>query len=366
MSVYRRGKIWWYHFEFEGRRIQESSGFTNKTAALRAEAKRRADLLDRRTGLSRRELPPKFEEYVPQFLAWSKRQHRRRTYELHEDNCKTLLRFFQGKWLDEVTSGMVEDFKLARARETRRNAEDGSTVSPATVNRALTTLKLLFNHASRCGFAITNPTMGVKFLEESAGRMRVIGFEEELAYFQAASQPLRDIARVILETGMRPEEVYRMEATNLDFYRRTIFNPHGKTRAAKRMIPMTDEVGQILKGRVAAAKGSYVFPSAKDSSKPIGCVRKAHDAAVARARINDHFRLYDLRHTYATRAVAAGVDLPTLAALLGHTKITMTMRYVHPAEEQKRQTAAKLEKFKLETMERMAEEVRRSLQFPLQ
>ena len=45
------------------------------------------------------------------------------------------------------------------------------------------------------------------------------------------------------------------------------------------------------------------------------------------------FRLYDLRHTYASRAVMAGVDLPTLGALLGHTSVQMTMRHVHPAEE---------------------------------
>ena len=43
----------------------------------------------------------------------------------------------------------------------------------------------------------------------------------------------------------------------------------------------------------------------------------------------------------------AGVDLPTLAALLGHTNVQMTMRYVHPAEEHKREAAAKVEKYKI-------------------
>ena len=41
MAVYRRGKTWWFVFEFQGQRLQESSGFTNKTAALRAEARRK-------------------------------------------------------------------------------------------------------------------------------------------------------------------------------------------------------------------------------------------------------------------------------------------------------------------------------------
>lgn len=58
-------------------------------------------------------------------------------------------------------------------------------------------------------------------------------------------------------------------------------------------------------------------------------------------------RLYDLRHAYASRAVMAGVDLPTLAALLGHTSVQMTMRYVHPAEEHKREATVKIEKFKM-------------------
>src|SRR5579883_1865897 len=55
MSVYRRGKVYWYHFEFEGRHIQESSGFSNKTAALRAEARRKSDLLERKAGVTPRQ-----------------------------------------------------------------------------------------------------------------------------------------------------------------------------------------------------------------------------------------------------------------------------------------------------------------------
>jgi integrase len=50
--------------------------------------------------------------------------------------------------------------------------------------------------------------------------------------------------------------------------------------------------------------------------------------------------------TYASRAVMAGVDLPTLAALLGHTSVQMTMRYVHPNWKDKREVTARLEKFK--------------------
>jgi integrase len=95
-------------------------------------------------------------------------------------------------------------------------------------------------------------------------------------------------------------------------------------------------------------KTPFVFPSPRDFQKPIGSVKRAHRSAVIRARVETHFRLYDLRHTFATQAVASGVDLPTLSSLLGHASIHMTMRYVHPAAEQKRGALEKFEKFRAE------------------
>jgi integrase len=76
--------------------------------------------------------------------------------------------------------------------------------------------------------------------------------------------------------------------------------------------------------------------------QPIRSVRKAHDASIGRANIQQ-FRLYDLRHTFATRAAQAGVDVLTLAALLGHKTVEMTSRYVHPTDAHKAEAAKKLE-----------------------
>src|SRR5947209_15960818 len=114
--LYQRGKVWWTEFVLEGRRVRESTGCTNKTAALRFEARPRAEHLERRAGFSRKPLPPKVEEYGPEFLDWSKQQHRTKTVELHALTCATLARFFRGRSLDDITRDTVEDFNQARIR----------------------------------------------------------------------------------------------------------------------------------------------------------------------------------------------------------------------------------------------------------
>jgi integrase len=366
MAIYRRGKIWWYRFEFAGRRIQESSHCTNKHKAEQLEAKRKTDLVEGHAGICRKAAPLRFDEAVQQFLEWSKYRHRPKTHEAHKMHCDTLKRFWGTKWLDQITTESVEQFRLARLREKRKNANDASTVAPATVNRALETLRLIFNHLE-----LKSPTRKEMFFDEE-GQTRVVSVEEELAYFREVSLPLRHIATVILQTGMRPDEVFRMEVRNLDFARRSIFNPSGKTKAAKRTIPMTREVFEILQARCKDAKGRWVFSSpagpgrTADPDRPIKSVRKAHDAALRRAGIREHFRLYDLRHTYATRAAQAGIDVLTLAALLGHTTVQMTSRYVHPTDQHKQEAVQKLEAYNADVFFRYAESVSGSLQKPLQ
>ena len=107
---------------------------------------------------------------------------------------------------------------------------------------------------------VSNPTKGVDRFEENKDGWRTISFEEEGAYLREASQPLRDFAQVILDTGMRPDEVFRIQISKLDFERRTISNPYGKTAEAKRTVGMTDRVWEILKTRAIGAKGHISFP----------------------------------------------------------------------------------------------------------
>ncbi|MBA2525378.1 MAG: tyrosine-type recombinase/integrase [Pyrinomonadaceae bacterium] len=91
----------------------------------------------------------------------------------------------------------------------------------------------------------------------------------------------------------------------------------------------------MLRRRVQKVNGEFVFPSTRQGKNPSNHIVKlnnAHRGAIIRAEV-EVFRLYDLRHTFATRAAEAGVDIMTLAALLGHSRIQMVLRYAHPTEE---------------------------------
>lgn len=101
----------------------------------------------------------------------------------------------------------------------------------------------------------------------------------------------------------------------------------------------------MLKQRLAKAKGPYLFPHRNDLLRPLTSVKKAHLQALQEAKIDPPFRIYDLRHTFGSRSAMAGVDLATLKELMGQYQISMTMRYVHPTPQHKRQAVRKLEEF---------------------
>lgn len=341
MSLYKRGGVYWYDFWFGGRRFRQSTGLRNKTAALRAEAIREAELAEGKAGIVRHKPCPTFEGFVNRgFLPWCETEHRAhpRTYQRYVVSAKPLIKSFGKLALDAISAGHVERFKQTRAGE----------ASPAGTNRDLAALRYMLNFAVRQGHILTNPVRGVRFLPEGPGSMRVVSHSEQQRYLKAANPLLRDAATLVLETGPRPEELFKIRREDVHLERRYLFVPGGKTRFARRNVPLTDGAIEVLKRRRASARGCCLFPHRLDPNEPLTTIQKAHEEALREAKIHPPFRLYDLRHTFGSRSAMAGVDLATLKELMGHSTISVTMRYVHPTPEHKREAMKKLERFNIE------------------
>jgi integrase len=89
--------------------------------------------------------------------------------------------------------------------------------------------------------------------------------------------------------------------------------------------------------------GANLFPQGdKDLQKPTESLDKQHLTTIN--NLGFKFRLYDCRHTFATRAVENGIDLLTLSQILGHSSLRMVMRYSHPSETFKADAMKRMEK----------------------
>src|SRR5207253_6776215 len=126
-----------------------------------------------------------------------------------------------------------------------------------------------------------------------------------------------------------------------------------KDKGSRRKVPLTEKGCALLARRLEKVKGDFVSPG-RATDQPIIKVNRAHVGTLARinrirSEANEnpipHFRLYDLRHTWATRAAMAGIDLVTLAAMLGYSRIQMVLRYAHPTEEHQFAAMKKLQSY---------------------
>ena len=88
--------------------------------------------------------------------------------------------------------------------------------------------------------------------------------------------------------------------------------------------------------------GENLFPQNDiDGNLPTDSLDRMHLATVRNLKMN--FRLYDARHTFASRAFEGGIDLLVLASILGHSNLKMVMRYAHPSEGFKADAIRKME-----------------------
>lgn len=366
MAIYKRGDVWWMDFRFEGTHVQKSTKLKNKREAESYERAYRTQLAKGEVGLEKKPELPGFDIAMAEFLAFAEVEHRSKpnTVRSYKSTSRALISFFKSTRIDKIDAAAVEKFKQWRgSQKTKPRSEPkkkktnrkwkAKPLAPATINRELALLKVFFNYFIRKDMLWGNPVSRVKLLKEDGGHLRVVSYEEERQYLAEASQPLIDFASVMIDTGMRPAEVAAIQKKDLFFDQGYLYVPDGKTKAAKRRIPLTARATEILNRRAQASKNGYLFAT-EETNAPITTLKTGHGATIRRSGVA-HFRLYDLRHTFATRFLESGGDLVTLQALLGHSSIHMVTRYAHPTDVHKFDAIRRMEETHTSTQQKMTE-----------
>ena len=332
MSIYKRGRIYWYKFTFNGEAIRESTRQPNQHVARQMEAAHRSSLAKGEVGIREKKLVPTLAQFISgRFEAWAESSTAPKTWlDYYRPGIRTILRYtpLASLRLDEVTSERVADFAAWR---------QSAGLQVSSVNSVLQVLRRITRLAVQWGAIEVAPS--IKMLPGERHREHVVKFDEESRYLAAAPEPLGSVAAVLIDTGMRPDECYRLRWESVTWANGrngTILVTHGKTSAARRVLPLSLRARTILHDRWQASGSPvegwvWAAPTLSGHFEK-STLKKQHKKALKLSRVRP-FVIYSLRHTFLTRLGESGCDAWTLARIAGHSSVAMSARYVHPSED---------------------------------
>jgi integrase len=246
----------------------------------------------------------------------------------------------------------------------RRTGDAKKEISPVkevSLRHDLHALSPLFEYGINHNWCAINPVGKVKIPSDSdAQRMHVLTLGEETKYFDTcqrlrdqqlaasvaalkptdkwahqrsaqAFQDLHDVGRLMILQGPRPSEVMQVRVEHVDLDRRNWSIPTSKSSAGKRTLKLTNEALSILASRAAAVGLSGWLFEGKAKGTHLTDIQNAHCRVLTETKLA--FVIYDFRHTAATRWAERGMDIATLAKVLGHANLRSIMRYVHISQE---------------------------------
>lgn len=327
--------VWWIRYaDASGRIRREKVG--NRGAALKLYQKRKTEILiGKKLPEQLRNRVVRFSEIADDAEAYCKANNQGYQFDLYR--IGRLKEEFGNRSADIP----VEDLR-------RWFSEQEWTAG--THNRYKSTLSLIYRLAIENMKATSNPAHLLKRKREDNGRVRFLNqflpAKTELDYLKPYADEegrLRAVIRtkfsghmpeldIALHTGMRPSEQYGLTWDRVDLVRRQITIPKSKN-GNTRHIPLNSVAFAAFQELFGRSTGEgHVFVNIH--GEPLQGYKHWFEPTVSEAGLNG-FTWYSLRHTFASRLVMAGVDLRTVAELMGHKTIQMTMRYAHLAPAHK-------------------------------
>ncbi len=326
MAVYKRqskkGHTWEARIVIDGV-SRSKGGFATKGEARRAEMGLKQDAMTAPTVLPDITLGTIAGRYLA-FQSGKGAMLRTSSLKRAKSAWKALASHWASGTVSDITAGRIADYQTWRIAQ----------VGPATVNQEVRTLRAITTWAVDRGLIAPFAWPNVTELREPAPANKVLlpGQDEKIQSINPAW--LRDVALVLLQTGLRPGEALALTWADIDMEGATLTVRTSKTHKA-RIVPLSDTALEILKGRLEdAGDRDHVFVTSTG-----GTISTAYAGQVW-GRVSQRLdiigeggqapTLHSLRHTVATRLQRAGYSDSEIAALLGHSATAaVTRRYLH-------------------------------------
>ncbi len=217
--------------------------------------------------------------------------------------------------------------------------------TPGAANRVLALLSKMFTLAEKWELRPdgTNPCRHVdrnpeRKLERFLSEAELARLAETLAEAERTRTEMPSVLaaiRILLFTGARLSEILTLGWEHVDMEGQCLRLPDSKTGA--KVVYLPPAALEILADLDRSDDNPYVITGAKKGSHLVN-LRKPWGRIRAKAGLDD-VRIHDLRHSFASMAVAGGLTLPVIGALLGHTQPATTARYAHLADDPLKQAA---------------------------
>jgi integrase len=169
-----------------------------------------------------------------------------------------------------------------------------------------------------------------------------LDLEEERKLFASATPYIHDVASFAVNTGLRIGEILTLTWDRVDL-ENNLLNVFARKTHKIRPVPLNREARRRLEYWALGKRNEFVFYN-QETGKPFVDLDAGFALACRKSGI-EGVTWHTLRHTFASRLVSRGVDIVTVQQLLGHSTVTVTMRYTHTNLDSKRSAVAKLESF---------------------
>lgn len=247
----------------------------------------------------------------------------------------------------EISFAAITPKRLAEYRDNHMQ-----TVSPSTTQKEFALVSHLFNIASReWGIQAKNPVPEVRRPKVQNNRTRFLTNKEAQRLLDAAKTSRNKnpypYLLLLMHTGMRPSKAAGLQWDDVNLSQRLV--KLQVTKTDMRYVSLTEEAENVLRSikPEKVEMDCYVFlpPKDKVSQKvlDIPCNHFKRSFRTARKKAGlDELHLHDLRHTAASHLLMAGVDIRTLAEILGHKTMHMVQRYTHVLHDHKLEAIDKI------------------------